>query len=101
MPSRIIVVHADKDFTDELATRLMQDGHEVVVVDSPEGHVTAPRSADVLELTVTRASALFPGVRIRVTGLPAGGAYAGFLGQSLADRVSVQNLMDALARFGI
>jgi hypothetical protein len=80
MATRIIVLHDDGEFVEALADTLRADGCDVVIGADPNAKVPAPRIAGALELTASQSKGRYPGVRIRVTGLPTDGRYVGMPG---------------------
>jgi hypothetical protein len=99
MPTRVVVVHDDPVFRDDLAAALKDAGYEVVAVDDPAFVVGPPRGADQLEITISRAKGAYPGLRIRVTGYRTSEPYAGPLGQFIAEPVRIEDVVRALRPF--
>jgi len=99
MAARFTLVHADPMFCEALALALRAQGHKVLTITDPDFNVPPPRRADVLEIAVTQATGEHKGVRIRVTGIPTEGPYAGALGQFLADPVDIATAMEAIKMF--
>ena len=95
----IVLVHDDHGFVDLLTAALKNAGYTVDAFDDPAFVVPPPRVMDRLELTITRAAAPHTGLRIRVTGLPAGEPYAGALGQFIAEPATVPDVVRVVARF--
>jgi len=101
MPTHVIVVHNDRTFLDGVTSALESAGYIVKAFDDPEFVLGPPRVQENLELTITRAAAPHAGLRVRVTGLPAGEPYAGALGQFIQDPATVADVLRAVARFGV
>jgi hypothetical protein len=99
MPMRIVLVHDDRAFLDLLTAALKEAGYEVVSFETSFFTMPPPQSSDMLEITISRATGKYHGVRLRVTGLPAGQPYAGSLGQFLAEPVTVVDVFEAVRRF--
>ena len=100
MPARVVVVHDDQAFRDDLVAALKEAGYEVVVaVDDPAFVVGPPRNADQLEITISRGKGAYPGLRIRLTGFRTSEPYAGALGQLLAEPVQIADVLRALRPF--
>ena len=98
MPARITLAHEDIAFADLLAEALRAEGHEVVRV-AGQGCVVTPPQTDNMEIAISQATGRFPGLRIRLAGVPAGKPYAGALAQLLADPVDVERAVAAVKLF--
>jgi hypothetical protein len=101
MATHIIVNHDDQAFFEALADSLRAKGCDVVAGTDPAGPIEAPRITGTLELTVAQSTGSYPGVRIRVTGLPTEGRYAGVLGSFLREPVTVADVVQALGLFNV
>jgi|ERR1700677_1213005 len=99
MPLRVVLVHDDRAFLDLLTTALKEAGYEAVSFETSSFTMPPPQSSDMLEITISRATGKYLGLRLRVTGLPAGQPYAGSLGQFLAEPVAVADVCEAVRRF--
>jgi hypothetical protein len=58
-PVRIVLIHDDAGFSNELAALLRPLGHEVRLFDDLTIAVPVPRSSDVLEIAIVRAADAF------------------------------------------
>ena len=101
MATRIIVNHDDPAFVQPLTDLLRAKGCDVVTGIDPVETTRSPRIAGTLEITISQSKRQHPGVRIRVTGLPSHGDYAGMLGNFLGEPITVAGVMAALARFNV
>jgi len=101
MATRIIVLHDDREFVEALADSLRANGCDVVTSTDPSATVGPPQVGSTLEITVSQSKGRHPGLRIRVTGLPMHGQYAGMLGHFLGEPVTVADVVTALARFRV
>lgn len=101
MAARIIVVHDDPAFVEALSGTLRAKGCDVVTGADPDATIPPPQIGRTLELTISQSKKRYRGVRIRVTGLPGHGAYAGALGSFLGEPVTVADVIETLARFDV
>jgi hypothetical protein len=99
MPTHVVVVHDDRAFLEALTAALRDGGYEVEGINDPTFKAGPPRASDKLEITLSRSIGAYPGLRIRVTGFPAGQPYAGALGQFLAEPIRVSDVLKALSSF--
>jgi len=99
MRTRVIVIHDDRAFLDDLTAALGDSGYEVEAINDLTFKAGPPQPSDTLEITLTRSTGRYPGVRIRVTGFPAGQPYAGALGQFLSEPIQVSAVLNALNFF--
>jgi DNA-binding NtrC family response regulator len=66
MPARVVVVHDDPDYVDELAALLRRDGHDVAAFPDPLASWDAVEAAKLTEVLVTRVD--FPPGRFEWNG---------------------------------
>jgi DNA-binding NtrC family response regulator len=114
MPARIVLVHDEQGYIDELATALRQAGHQVAAFTDPLAAWDALKAAQQVEVLVTRvrfrpgasngialarmARSNRPGIRILFTALPEYSAYAEGLGAFMPLPVSVPDVMETVER---
>jgi hypothetical protein len=92
---RVGVAHDDPSFARALAGALEAAGYEVQPPVNPIALPDPPRASDELEVMVSQSTGKYPGIRIRITGLPPVG-YAGSLGQFIAEPVSIAVVLEGV-----
>jgi DNA-binding NtrC family response regulator len=114
MPARIVVVHDDQEFTDQLAVALRSAGHDVATFPDPLASWGALEAARLIEVLVTgmeyapgRSNGLAlarmarskrPQIKVLFADLPEYAAHAADLGEFLAMPVSVEDTIEAITR---
>ena len=98
---RVTLAHDDEAFRAELEAALLQRGFEVIAFKDSAFVTLPPRDTDRLEIAITGVAGEHTGtgVRIRVTGLAPGTAYAGPLSWLFSERATAADVMGALRRF--
>ena len=97
--ARIILTHGDVAFGDQLAAALEAAGHEVLRVDRKRSVVPQPQTPGDLEIAITQAAGIHPGLRLRVTRRPQGKRYVGALALKLSEPIDVERTLAALKQF--
>jgi hypothetical protein len=98
-PARIVLIHDDARFANELAARLGVLGHEVRSFSDLAIAVPGPRSSDVLEIAIVRPINARRTLRIKAMGIPTEGSYARPLLKVLVDPITVPDVVNALGVF--
>jgi DNA-binding NtrC family response regulator len=114
VPARIVVVYADTEFSEELATRLRTEGHDVATFPDPLAAWDALEAAKLTEVLVTRvefppgrsngvslalmARSKRPGIRVLFLALPKYAEAIEGVGTLLALPVSVEEAAEAVKR---
>jgi len=114
MPARIVVVHDETDFLDEVATVLRSAGHEVATFTDPIAAWDAVEAGQKTEILVTRvrfppgmsngvalarkARSHRPGIKVIFTALPEYAQHTEGLGELLPMPVSAGVVFDTVIR---
>jgi hypothetical protein len=98
-PARIVLIHDDASFSNELEDRLTALGHEVRSFNDLTIAVPGVRCSDVLEIAIVRPTDKRGGLRIKPLGIPSGSTYAGPVLKFLVDPITVGDVVDALDVF--
>jgi hypothetical protein len=99
--TRVTVAPADHAFLDTLTVALGDAGYKVEAINDPSLKASRLQASDKLEITISRSTGAYPGVRIRATGFPAGQPFAGPLGQFLAEPLQVSAVLNAMSSPGL
>jgi DNA-binding NtrC family response regulator len=114
VPARVVVVYDDTEFSEELATRLRAEGHDVATFPDPLAAWDALEAAKLTEVLVTRVEfppgrsngvalatmARFkrPGIKVLLLALPKYAEAAATEGTLLRLPVSVEEAAEAVKR---
>jgi len=112
MPARIVVVHDDLEFSEQLAGALRSGGHDVATYVDPLAAWDALEAAKLVEVLVTRveyspgrsngfalarmARLKRPQIKVLFTALPEHAENAADLGEFLPMPVSVEDTIEAI-----
>jgi hypothetical protein len=97
--ARIVLVHDDPAFSNDLAASLRVKGHEVAVSNDLTMPVPAPHASNAFEIAVVRPAEIKSGLRIKVIGIPAGKPYDGPMLKYMVEPISVADVTAALNAF--
>jgi DNA-binding NtrC family response regulator len=114
MPARVVVVHDDPDFVDELATAVRSDGHDVATFADPLAAWDALEAAQRIEVLVTRvqfppgkphgfalarmARSKRPTIRVLFVALPEFADDAAELGEFMPITSGLQDVVNTVRR---
>jgi DNA-binding NtrC family response regulator len=114
MPARIVVVHDDQQFSDQLALALGSAGHDVVTFPDPLAAWDALEAAKLIEVLVTRmefapgksngqalarmARSKRPQIKVIFTARPEYAEHAAGLGEFLPIPISMEVAIEAITR---
>jgi hypothetical protein len=90
MPLRVLVVHDDHTFVDSVTDALRAKGHEVIA--DPHFEPGPPQKSDIFEVAISQAKGAPKGLRFRVIGL-------GALGAFLHEPVTVEDTVRTMESF--
>lgn len=99
MSARIVVVHDDVEFLTSLAASLRDEGHEVETYIDQAFVPFPPKLSDKQELTIYRATGTWRGLRVRITGVPAGQFHAGLWVRHLVEPANVADVVQTVRFF--
>ena len=98
MPARIVMVHDDRAFLDQVALALRFEGHEVVAFNEQTGVTVFPRDPVMTDIRITQSSGARAGVRIKVTAYPEASARSDGWGASLPEPLTSSDVVLAVRR---
>jgi DNA-binding NtrC family response regulator len=114
MPARIVVVHDEPEFVDQLSDALRLAGHEVAAFADPMAALDALDAAQVVDVLITRvqfapgkpngislvrmARVKRPGIRVLFTALPEFEGHAAPFGEFMPLPVRVPDVVEAVTR---
>jgi DNA-binding NtrC family response regulator len=98
MPARIVMVHDDRAFLDQVAFALRVEGHEVIAFNEQTRVTVFPRDPVMTDIRITQSNGARAGVRIKVTAYPEASARSEGWGASLPDPLTSSDVVLAVRR---